>query len=264
MVNKTKKTSARGFRPRGVVTRRKPVGLPGALILLGPPGAGKGTQAQELARRCGIPQISTGDILREAVRRETPLGLQAKAVMARGELVSDDIVCGIVEERIKREDCKNGFILDGFPRTLAQAERLDKILSAAGLGRPKVIYLAVGMEELKRRLAGRRGCKVCGRIYNIYDQPPRVEGRCDDDGGELTQRHDDSQEVVMRARFETYEKETAPLVNYYRRSGKVHRVVGKLSPEQVTRRLLKFCRPEATPRSIGARDYDHLQVKGRA
>jgi len=240
-------------RKKAMATRQKAAGSPGAFILLGPPGAGKGTQAKELARRCGIPQIATGDILREAVRRETPLGLEAKAVMARGELVSDDMVCAIVEQRIKQEDCKNGFILDGFPRTMAQAERLDQILTAAGWGRPKVIYLAVGMEELMRRLAGRRGCKVCGRIYNIYDRPPRVEGRCDDDGSELTRRHDDSREAVVRARFEAYEKETAPLVEYYRRSGKVHRVDGKLSPEQVSRQVLKLCRA-----------YDHMQSKGRA
>ncbi len=248
VASKTRKASARGAGVRATASRPKPAGSPGALVLLGPPGAGKGTQARALAGRCGIPQISTGDILRDAVRRETPLGLQAKAVMSRGELVSDDIVCGIVEERIRQDDCKNGFILDGFPRTIAQAERLDKILRRAGLGRPKVVYLSVDIEEMWRRLTGRRNCRVCGRIYNIYDRPPRVEGRCDDDGGELIQRHDDREEAVIRARLEAYEKETAPLVEYYQRSGNVHRLDGMLSPEQVTGQLVKWCTPEAPAR----------------
>ncbi len=250
VVRKTRKASARRSGVRATASpeperfrasRARRAGTPGPLILLGPPGAGKGTQARELAGRCRIPQISTGDILREAVRRETPLGLQAKAVMARGELVSDDIVCGIVEERVRQDDCRKGFILDGFPRTIAQAQRLDEILKRAGLGRPKVVYFSVDTDQLTRRLLGRRSCRVCGRIYNIYDRPPRVEGRCDEDGGELVQRHDDREEAIIRARFEAYERETAPLVEYYRRGGKVHRVNGTLTPDQVTRQLLKFC-----------------------
>jgi adenylate kinase len=206
-----------------------------------------------MAKHCRVPQISTGEILREAVRLGTPLGLEAQAVIGRGELVSDDIVCGIVEDRIKQEDCRNGFVLDGFPRTIAQAKRLGQILSAAGFDQPKVIYLAVGVETLLRRLEGRRGCRVCGRIYNIYDRPPRVAGRCDYDGGELVQRQDDSDEGVMRARLKAYEQETAPLLDYYRSNGRVHWVDGKLSPEQITRRVLEVCQ-----------SHDRLQVARRA
>ena len=147
-----------------------------ALIFLGPPGAGKGTQAREVAKHFGIPQISTGDMLRDAAQRQTALGLAAKAKMAAGELVPDEVVCGIVEERVGEPDCQNGFILDGFPRTIAQAQFVDRMLAAKGQGLPLVLDIEVDEELLLKRLTGRRTCSVCGEIYNIYFTPPKVEG----------------------------------------------------------------------------------------
>jgi adenylate kinase len=210
-----------------------------ALIFLGAPGAGKGTQAREVSKHFLIPQISTGDILREAVRNQTPLGLAAKAKMEAGELVPDEVVCGIVEQRIERDDCQRGFILDGFPRTLAQAQFVDGMLQAKGRGNPLVLDIKVDHDLLLKRLTGRRTCAVCGEIYNIYFNPPRLDGVCDKDGGKLLQRADDSEETI-RQRLVAYEQQTSPLIDYYRRKGFLHEVDGNLKPEFIATELIDF------------------------
>ena len=210
-----------------------------ALIFLGAPGAGKGTQAREVSRHFSIPQISTGDMLREAVRNQTPLGLAAKAKMEAGELVPDEVVCGIVEQRIGQPDCQRGFILDGFPRTLAQAEFVDRMLQAKGKGNPLVFEIKVDRDLLLKRLTGRRTCSVCGEIYNVYLSPPKVEGVCDKDGGKLLQRVDDSEETI-RQRLVAYEKQTSPLIDYYRRKGVLQEVDGNRAPEVIAKELIDF------------------------
>ena len=210
-----------------------------ALIFLGAPGAGKGTQAREVSRHFSIPQISTGDILREAVRNQTPLGIAAKAKMEAGELVPDEVVCGIVEQRIGRPDCEGGFILDGFPRTLAQAEFVDRMLQAKGKGNPLVLDIRVDPDLLLKRLTGRRTCSLCGEIYNLYLNPPKVEGVCDKEGGKLLQRADDSEETI-RQRLVAYEKQTSPLIDYYRRKGVLREVDGNRGPEPIARELINF------------------------
>jgi len=210
-----------------------------ALIFLGAPGAGKGTQAREVSKHFSIPQISTGDILREAVKNQTSLGLAAQAKMEKGELVPDEVVCGLVEERIGQPDCQKGFILDGFPRTLAQAEFVDRMLLAKGKGSPLVFDIQVDRDLLFKRLTGRRTCSPCGEIYNIYFNPPRVEGVCDKDGGKLVQRADDSEETI-RQRLVAYEKQTSPLIEYYRAKGSLHEVDGNRKPELITNELIDF------------------------
>ncbi len=212
-------------------------GLKRAVILLGPPGAGKGTQAKEIARRYGVPHLSTGDMFRDHASRGTELGRRAKPIMERGELVPDEIVLGMVEERVAKPDCAGGFVLDGFPRTLGQAEKLDQILKRLHFGRSVVLHLVVDSELLLRRLTGRRTCKVGGEIYNVYDRPPKVPGRCDKDGGELIQRPDDREEVI-RERLEAYERQTRPLVDHYRRQGVLVDLDGSADAERVTRSLL--------------------------
>lgn len=207
-----------------------------AVIFLGPPGAGKGTQAKQVAQEYGVPHISTGDMFREHVSRGTPLGLRAKAIMERGELVPDDLVLSMVEERISRADCADGFILDGFPRTLPQAQRLDELLERCKV-QPLVIHFVVDHKQLIRRLTGRRTCGICGKIYNIYDHPPKVSGRCDLDGGELVQRPDDREDVIA-GRLAAYERQTRPLVDYYRGRGVLRDVDGMASPEAVTKDVL--------------------------
>ncbi len=185
------------------------------VIFLGPPGAGKGTQAKLVATHYGVPHLSTGDMLRENVQFGTALGALAKPIMERGELVPDDLILRMVQERIARADCARGFVFDGFPRTLAQAEALDAILEKQKSGPAAVIYFKVPEEILMRRMTGRRTCKIGFEIYNIYDRPPKVEGRCDVDGGELIQRPDDRPEVI-RERVVAYRTQTEPLVAYYR------------------------------------------------
>jgi adenylate kinase len=212
-----------------------------AVIFIGPPGAGKGTQAKEVARLYGVPHLSTGDMFREHVLRGTPLGLQAKPLMERGELVPDSIVLAMVEERIARPDCAHGFVFDGFPRTRAQAERLAELLAARGFRRTVVVHFAVDKGLLLRRLTGRRMCKLGGEIYNIYERPPKVPGRCDKDGGELVQRQDDREEVIA-PRLAAYEQQTAPLVAYYRSQGVLEDVDGAASVGEVTRQVLDVLR----------------------
>ena len=187
------------------------------LVLLGAPGAGKGTQAKMLIDKYNIPQISTGDILRKAVADGTPLGKEAKVIMDQGGLVSDKIVLGLVEERVKQPDCQGGFILDGFPRNTAQAEALDTMLSDMKM--PLTVALAVDVDqsELLKRLTGRRTCKGCQQMYNIYFTPPKSDSTCDKCGGDLFQRDDDKEETIKK-RLEVYNQQTAPLIDYY--SGK--------------------------------------------
>ncbi len=218
-----------------------------AVIFLGPPGAGKGTQAKRLAQRYGVPHLSTGDMFRDHVSRGTELGRLAKPIMERGELVSDEIVLGMVEERVSRPDCANGFVFDGFPRTLAQAEKLDLILERRHFGRPLVIHFLVDQDALLRRLTGRRTCIVGGEIYNIYEHPPRVDGRCDNDGGALVQRPDDRPEVI-RERLAAYERQTKPLVDYYRQRGVLVEVDGAANMETVARSLLRILEAGAETR----------------
>ena len=209
-----------------------------ALIFLGAPGAGKGTQAREVSKHFGIPQISTGDILRDAVKRQTALGLAAKARMEAGELVPDEVVCGIVEERINEPDCQNGFILDGFPRTISQAQFVDRMLETKGEGRPQVLDIEVDEELLLKRLTGRATCSVCGEIYNIHFSPPKMEGICDKDGGKLLHRADDN-EATIRQRLEAYHKQTSPLIQYYRNQGLLIAVDGNKEPEEIAKGLVE-------------------------
>lgn len=224
-------------------------GLSRPVVLLGAPGAGKGTQAREVTKRFDVPQIATGDMFRDHVARGTDLGRQAKAVMERGELVSDAIVCAMVEDRVRRPDCRAGFLLDGFPRTLAQAERLEEILAAAGFGAVLAINLEVSYDSLFRRLTGRRTCKSCGEIYNIYNRLPRVSGRCDREGDELVQRADDREEVI-RERLAAYERQTKPLIDFYRQRGALVEVNGDESPEALNHRLIEIL--EGLPKTAGA------------
>ncbi len=195
------------------------------LILLGPPGSGKGTQAKLLVERFGIPQISTGDMLREAVKGGTALGEEARRYMAQGALVPDAVVIGLVRERLLLPDCRRGYILDGFPRTLAQAEALRKALDELGTPLDHVVSLDVPAEELIARIAGRRTCRTCGAMYHVRFSPSRVEGRCDVCGGETAQREDD-QEATVRRRLEVYAKQTAPLIRFYEGEGLLRRVQG--------------------------------------
>jgi len=210
----------------------------GPIILLGAPGAGKGTQAKLMAAHYGIPHISTGDILRDNVARGTELGRKAKAVMERGELVSDDLVNGMVAERLKGADCERGFVLDGFPRTVAQAEWLDGELARGDRRAPVVVNVAVGYNQLLQRLTGRRTCPVDGKIYNIHFQPPKNEGVCDLCGTQLIQRVDDT-EAVISERLRSYERQTLPLEDYYRKQGRLRRVQGELPVGQVMAEIFR-------------------------
>jgi adenylate kinase len=209
-----------------------------AVIFLGPPGAGKGTQAQELARKYGVPHLSTGDMLRENIAKGTPLGVKAKPLMERGELVPDSLVLKMVAARIERPDCSHGFVFDGFPRTVAQAQYLGELLKQHGFRQPVVIHFAIDPALLMRRITGRRMCKVGGEIYNLFERPPKVQGKCDYDGGELEQRPDDRDEVVA-PRLQAYQKQTAPLVAYYRRLGRLREVDAAKSVDEVARRVLE-------------------------
>jgi adenylate kinase len=207
-----------------------------AVIFLGPPGAGKGTQAKRIARLCGVPHLSTGDMMRDAVSRGTDLGKIVDPIMKRGELVSDDLVMQMIEERLAQPDCAAGCLFDGFPRTLPQAEGLDRILERSGFGEPLVVDLAVGDDKLLRRLTGRRTCSVGGEIYNVFDLPPKVDGICDNDGGKLVQRADDTAEVVKQ-RLAAYERATKPLTVYYRSRGVLQVVDASVSMDEVSRAL---------------------------
>jgi adenylate kinase len=202
------------------------------LILLGPPGAGKGTQAQKIMDCYHIPQVSTGDILRAAAKESTPLGMRAKAFMDKGQLVPDEIAIGIIEERLKAKDCDPGFILDGFPRTIPQAEALQPILTKIGKKIDYVINIEVSPEELVRRLTGRRTCKHCGAMYHLLFHPPKKEGICDRCAGILYQRADDKEETI-RTRLKEYEKQTTPLIQYYQGKKTLRTIQGVGGPDQI-------------------------------
>ncbi|HEY8416295.1 MAG TPA: adenylate kinase [Thermaerobacter sp.] len=201
-------------------------------IFLGPPGAGKGTQAARLAERAGVPQISTGGMLRAAVRAGTPLGLEAKRYMDAGHLVPDDVTIAIVRERLAQDDCRRGFLLDGFPRTVPQAEGLAAALEELGVGLDGVLYFDVPDEVVVERLSGRRVCPECGATYHIRFDPPREAGRCDRCGAALVQRHDDREETV-RERLAVYRRQTEPLVDYYHRAGLLKRVAADRPIQEV-------------------------------
>ncbi len=206
------------------------------LILLGPPGAGKGTQAKLMVERWGIPQISTGDILRGAVSGKSRLGLEAGRYMEAGQLVPDEVVTGIIDQRVGRSDCAKGFILDGFPRTMPQAEALEGILSARGRRIDHVVSITVGDEELVKRLAGRRICRSCQEPYHLLFNPPKVEGVCDRCGGEVYQRTDDS-EATVRERLLVYHRQTSPLTDFYRARGLLREVPGTGGIEEIFGRI---------------------------
>jgi adenylate kinase len=208
------------------------------IILLGPPGSGKGTQAQKMMERYHIPQISTGDILRGAVKEQTPLGVEAKGYMDQGKLVPDEVVVGIVRERLKGSDCDGGFILDGFPRTVPQAEALDTTLGEMKREINHVVSIEVPNEELVRRLTGRRTCRNCGAMYHIIFDFFTKEGICDKCGGELYQR-DDDQEETIRARLQVYEEQTAPLIAYYQGKGLLRAIDGVGEIEEIFRNIVQ-------------------------
>jgi len=211
------------------------------VIFLGPPGAGKGTQAQNLAAEWGVPHIATGDMLREAVAAKTTLGLEAKRHMDSGGLVPDDVVIGLVGERLAQPDAKSGCVLDGFPRTVAQAQALDGLFSRAGIALDRVVFFDVSRAELIRRLTGRRVCKACGRTFHLVSAPPKVAGKCDACGGELYQRADDS-EATVATRLDVFQKQTAPLLDYYRGRKLLTEVAGEGAVDQVA---------EAIRRAVG-------------
>lgn len=202
------------------------------LILLGPPGAGKGTQASRIADEYGVPHISTGDFLRSAVKNETAMGLEAKRYMDAGDLVPDEVVIGIVKDRLQEPDTEKGFLMDGFPRTIPQAEALDRSLESIDRSVSKTVAILVDAEELVKRLSGRRICRDCQTPYHIFSSPAQRDGVCDRCGGELYQRDDDSESTV-RNRLDVYERQTAPLIDYYDKQGLVARVDGQRSPDVV-------------------------------
>ncbi|MBR4211590.1 MAG: adenylate kinase [Oscillibacter sp.] len=204
------------------------------LILLGAPGAGKGTQAEILCDRLGIPTISTGNILRAAVKNGTPTGLKAKAFMDAGQLVPDEVIIGIISERLREDDCKNGYILDGVPRTIAQAEALEK----AGILFDAVVSIEISDETIMNRMSGRRVCEACGASYHVVAVPPKQEGVCDRCGGKLVQRKDDAPETV-KSRLDVYHQETEPLKDFYARRNLLKTVENQSTVEATTAAILK-------------------------
>ncbi|HHV95098.1 MAG TPA: adenylate kinase [Clostridiaceae bacterium] len=208
------------------------------LVLLGAPGAGKGTQADILKEKFGIPHISTGDIFRSNIKNNTELGKKAKEYIEKGLLVPDEITVNIVKNRLEEEDCKRGFILDGFPRTIPQAEFLDKILAELNMNLDYVLNIHVPDEELVKRLSGRRVCQKCGKSYHVIYNPPSLENICDDCGSNLIQRDDDKEETVLN-RLKTYHQQTEPLIEYYKNQGKLVTAIGQEKIEDTTKEVLK-------------------------
>jgi len=209
------------------------------LILFGPPGAGKGTQAHFIVERYGIPQISTGDMLRSAVKAKSPVGLQAKTVMDAGGLVSDEIVLALVKERLSEADCRVGFILDGFPRTIPQADALVVLLDEIGKGVDHVISLELENSEVIQRLSGRRTCSVCGKGFHVIFGPPKIHGVCDACGSALIQREDDT-EITVKNRLDVYDQQTAPLKAYYETKGLLRAISGNGKIKDIFKRICSF------------------------
>jgi adenylate kinase len=209
------------------------------LILLGPPGAGKGTQAKMLKEKFSIPQISTGDILRHAVKDNNQLGIEAGSYMEAGQLVPDDVVIGLIKERIKQDDCQAGFILDGFPRTIVQAEKLSETLTEMSLTINKVVDLEVNPDEVISRLTGRSTCPDCGAMFHEESRRPEIMGVCDGCGGALAQRQDDNEETILK-RLEVYRKSTAPLKEFYKKQGNLGTVMARGSVEDIFSRICEL------------------------
>lgn len=214
------------------------------ILFMGPPGAGKGTQAERIVSEFGIPHISTGDAFRAAMKQGTPLGVKAKEFVDQGLLVPDDVTIGIVKERLQQDDCRQGFLLDGFPRTISQAEALDDILKSMGRRLEHVINLEVDRGLLLARLTGRRICKLCGATYHMVFHPPKQENVCDKCSGELYQRSDDTEEKVG-TRLDEYNNKTAPLLEYYRNKGLLRQVDGEQEIDQVTSAISTILRGQA-------------------
>ncbi len=208
------------------------------VVLLGPPGAGKGTQAKFLQEQYGGCQVSTGDILRKAVAEQTPLGKEASGYISRGALVPDDLIVDLVAERLKEKDCAQGFILDGFPRTIPQAQSLDEILKKMGIALNGVLSVQVPQKVIVERLAGRRTCRGCGALYHLAFDPPKTEAICDRCGSELVQRDDDREETIV-ARLKVYDTQTAPLANYYRERNLLRNVDGVGTVDDIRTRIIQ-------------------------
>ena len=215
--------------------------MPMYIVLLGPPGAGKGTQAQNISEDMGLVHVSSGDLFRENLKNQTELGKLAQGFMNRGELVPDDVTIAMVKDRLEKDDCQKGALLDGFPRTPAQAEALSKMLAGLGAKVDFVPYISVPSEELIRRLSGRWSCPACGRVYHEVHNPPQTAGKCDDDAADLIQREDDKEETVKN-RIQVYMQQTSPLIDYYKESGLLIEVDGQQSIDEVTEYLLKALR----------------------
>ncbi|GAA0137974.1 adenylate kinase [Paenibacillus woosongensis] len=211
------------------------------ILFMGPPGAGKGTQAEAIVNEFGIPHISTGDAFRLAIKQGTPVGLKAKEYIDQGLLVPDDVTVGIVRERLQQSDCENGFLLDGFPRTLSQAEALEELLSELNRKLTHVINLKVDRNKLLARLTGRRICKSCGSTYHVIFNPPKQEGVCDKCGGELYQRSDDNEESVG-TRLDEYINKTAPLLQFYEEKGLLREIDGEQEIDTVTKEIVSLLR----------------------
>jgi adenylate kinase len=216
------------------------------IVLMGAPGAGKGTQARLLQERLHLPQVSTGDMFRALAEAQTPLAEEVRAIQQAGRLIPDELVIRVVEDRTARDDCRNGYILDGFPRTAAQAGMLEE-LATRQQKRLSAILINVPLELLEKRMTGRRSCPVCGEIYNLYFRPARLDNKCDrHPGAQLIQRADDTAEKV-RVRLETYKRETAPLLDYYQSTGRLHRVDGTRSPEEIYSDIERILNREVVP-----------------
>ena len=209
------------------------------LILLGPPGAGKGTQAAKIVEKYNVPHISTGDIFRENIKNGTPLGKKAQEYMNKGELVPDSLVIEIATDRLTKDDCKEGFLLDGVPRTVEQAEALDEFLAKDGKKVDHVLDIDVAAQILMERLTGRRVCKGCGATYHVTNIPPKKEGVCDVCGGELYQRDDDTAETVSN-RIEVYNSQTKPLIDYYENAGNIAHLDGSINPDELLAEIVKI------------------------
>lgn len=212
------------------------------IVLLGAPGSGKGTQAKRLCERYGIPQIATGDLLREALASGSELGRRAKEAMDAGRLVSDDIVLGIIRERLSRPDAENGFILDGFPRNTSQAEALEKLLAKIGQPLDAALLLDIDPDALIQRLTGRLTCPQCGLVYNIYTKPPKLDNQCDRDGSELVHRSDDNESTIEN-RLRVFEAHTRPVINFYEERGKLIKVEAEGEINDITKRIRDALKP---------------------